>query len=79
MNSQLISNSFAHGWYLFETLENSTSMYNGNYSWHLKNDCVLASNFVPIQVGKNRILCFIFLRTSQEISKYEGNGYVYYS
>ncbi|KRZ47683.1 hypothetical protein T02_16046 [Trichinella nativa] len=56
MNSQLISNYFAHGWYLFETLENSTSMYNGDYYWHLRNDCVLysnfvlrASNFVPIQ------------------------------
>ncbi|KRZ47771.1 hypothetical protein T02_5985 [Trichinella nativa] len=49
MNSQLISNYFAHGWYLFETLENSTSMYNGDYYWHLRNECVLYKQAILCQ------------------------------
>ncbi|KRY30044.1 hypothetical protein T01_2263 [Trichinella spiralis] len=39
-----------HAWYLLETLKESTSMYNGNYSEHLTNNGVLTSNFVPIKV-----------------------------
>ncbi|KRY29110.1 hypothetical protein T01_12422 [Trichinella spiralis] len=44
-----MSNYWAHAWYLLETLKESTSMYNGNYSEHLTNNGVLTSNFVPIK------------------------------
>ncbi|KRX31402.1 hypothetical protein T05_8444 [Trichinella murrelli] len=32
-----MSNYWAHAWYVFETLKESTCMYNGNYSEHLRN------------------------------------------
>ncbi|KRX76519.1 hypothetical protein T06_10658 [Trichinella sp. T6] len=51
------STHWAHAGYLFDTLKESTTMYNGNYSDHLRNYSVLqnsfmlrASNFVSIKV-----------------------------
>ncbi|KRY17849.1 hypothetical protein T12_9597 [Trichinella patagoniensis] len=56
INSQLTLNYGAHAWYLFESLEESTSMYNENYSEHLRNygelqrDHIMNTNkFVLIQ------------------------------
>ncbi|KRX76610.1 hypothetical protein T06_9482 [Trichinella sp. T6] len=50
------STHWAHAGYLFDTLKESTTMYNGNYSDHLRNYSVLqnsfmlrASNFVSIK------------------------------
>ncbi|KRX55109.1 hypothetical protein T09_14931 [Trichinella sp. T9] len=43
MNSQLISNSFAHGWYLFETLEKSTKqavLCQFKHFWHFIWVCI---------------------------------------
>ncbi|KRY43673.1 hypothetical protein T03_15308, partial [Trichinella britovi] len=37
INSELTLNYGAHAWYLFESLEESTSMCNENYSEHLRN------------------------------------------
>ncbi|KRY12897.1 hypothetical protein T12_9893 [Trichinella patagoniensis] len=36
-----MTNYWAHAMYLFETLKESTTMYNGNYSEHLRNCGVL--------------------------------------
>ncbi|KRX12967.1 hypothetical protein T07_13471 [Trichinella nelsoni] len=37
INSQLMSNYWAHTWYLFESLEESTSTYRGTKSMLVKN------------------------------------------
>ncbi|KRZ52885.1 hypothetical protein T02_10190 [Trichinella nativa] len=49
-----MSNYWAHAWYLFETLEKSTSIYSGHYSDHLRN-CSAFSQFEELEFLDKRL------------------------